>query len=100
VTDGKWQGLGHEHDRQFGIVRSYEVHVDGLLSRPLLGYLRWSHCVQPEQSVVRLRANPGELDHYLQACSECGLTIERLTRLEPGAMTFSALRQDPKGTES
>jgi hypothetical protein len=85
MTDLEWPALGHQPDRQFGIVRSYEVHIDGLLGPPLLGYLRWSHCVQPEQSVVRLQANPTELDDYLQLCSEYGLTIERLTRLEPAS---------------
>lgn len=83
MTDLQWPGLGYQPDRQHGTVRSYEVHIDGLLSPPLLDYLRWSHCVQPEQSVVRLQANPTELDDYLQLCSEFGLTIERLTRLEP-----------------
>jgi hypothetical protein len=84
MTDLEWLALGQQPDRQLGIVRSYEVHIDGLLSPPLLAYLRWSHWVQPEQSVVRLQANPNELDEYLQLCSEHGLTIERLTRLESG----------------
>jgi hypothetical protein len=65
-------------------VRSYEVHVEGRLGQALLGTLGWSSRIQPEQSVVRMGGEAGDLDHLLESCSECGLVVDRVARIAMG----------------
>jgi len=60
----------------------YEVRVAGELGKPLLRYLRWSHYAVPARTVVRLAVPPAELTGFLQACTDCGASIERVRRVE------------------
>ncbi len=60
----------------------YEVRVEGELGEPLLRFLSWSHGVMPEQTCVRVNATPAELGALLRACSENGLIIERVRRID------------------
>jgi len=61
---------------------SYEVHIEGQLGGALLRYLRWPSRTQPEQSIIRLRATSEELQQLLLSCSDCGLIVERVTRID------------------
>lgn len=63
--------------------RTLEVHVEGELGEPLLRYLSWSHYYVPEQTVVRVIAAPDELHSLLAACTNDGLGIERVRRIDP-----------------
>lgn len=60
---------------------SYEVRVDGRLGETFLTFLRWRHCVLPEQTTVQVEAGPDEVLRLLAACSDLGLGIERLRRV-------------------
>jgi hypothetical protein len=58
-----------------------EVHVEGTLARRTLHRLRWNHRLAPEQTVLRIEGSPDALQRVLEACSESGLTVERIVRL-------------------
>jgi hypothetical protein len=83
TTNAAGQELSRFADRYDPVVWSYEVLVEGRLGSALLRYLRWSIRVQPEQSVVRIRTSPGDLYHFLASCTDCGLTLEWVIRLNP-----------------
>ena len=61
----------------------YEVRVDGELGEPLLRYLNWPHYVVPGQTMVRIDAASADLHRFLEACTEAGVSIERVRRVEP-----------------
>lgn len=63
--------------------RSYEVWVGGELGDNLLGYLGWSHELVADRQVARGDLSPRELATFLARCSESGLTVDRVRRLEP-----------------
>jgi hypothetical protein len=62
---------------------TYEVRVSGELGDPMLRYLRCSHYVVPEQTLVQVAVASTELNRFLQACQECGASIERVRRVDP-----------------
>ena len=72
---------GATTERNGPATRSYEVRVEGELGDKLLRYLRWSSCVVADQKSARLDATPGELQHFLSACSHHGVGIECVHRL-------------------
>lgn len=74
------------------MTRDYEVQVEGELGEPLLRHLSWSHRVVPTETLMRVDATPSELIRLLRACSECGLTIEGVTRIDPAPVVA---RQTP-----
>lgn len=63
--------------------RSYEVWVGGELGDNLLGYLGWSHELVADRQVARGDVSARELASFLAQCSESGLTVDRVRRLEP-----------------
>lgn len=63
------------------MTKAFEVRVEGELGEPMLRLLGWSHCTVPEQSVMRVDATPADLHRLLRACSDRGLTIERVVRI-------------------
>jgi hypothetical protein len=63
------------------MTRNYEIRVEGELGGTLLRYLRCPHRMIPEETVLRVNATSAELARLLRACSEHGLTIERVTRI-------------------
>jgi hypothetical protein len=64
--------------------RKYEVRVDGELGPTLLRFLHWRHSLVPEQTSVRLDATPTRVLQFLAKCSELGLGIQRVRRVEAG----------------
>lgn len=72
VTDGAVK----EH-----AVRSYQVHVEGLLSRATISYLGWHGCPSMGQTHLRIAVGAGELAAFLQSCSVGGVVIDRITRI-------------------
>ena len=62
---------------------TYEIRVAGHVGEPLLRHLRSPHYVVPEQTLVRLAAASAELHRFLQACTACGASIERVRRVGP-----------------
>ena len=62
---------------------AYEVHVEGELGEPLLHYLSWPHYIVPAHTMVRVVAAPDELHSLLAACTDEGLGIERVRRIDP-----------------
>ncbi len=62
---------------------TFEVHVEGELAGPTLHSLRCTHCVAEGQTLMRIDATPTYLNTVLKACSEHGLTIESVVRLDP-----------------
>jgi hypothetical protein len=62
---------------------TYEVRVAGELGEPLLRYLRWFHYTVPEQTLVRLTAASADLHRFLRACTDNGVRIERVRRVQP-----------------
>lgn len=83
MTDRGWQELRPRPERCAPVVRSYEVHVEGRLGAAMLRYLRWSNRRQPEQSVVRVQSRPDDLPEFLSCCAAYGLTVDRVTRVDP-----------------
>ena len=81
VTDRAFGPPAEEGGRP--VVRSYEVRVEGRLGAALLHHLRWSYRVQLDQSVVRLSSCPDDLAAFLAGCADGGLTVDRVTRLDP-----------------
>ena len=65
-------------------VRTYEVRVQGRLSRAVVGYLGWSSRTEPGQCCIRVLADSTELAALLKSCSADGLIIDRITRLGCG----------------
>lgn len=61
---------------------TFEVRVEGELAPPTLHSLGCSHCVTDAQTMVRIEATPSELDRLLKTCSERGLTIESVVRID------------------
>lgn len=61
---------------------TYEVRVEGELGDPLLRYLRWPHHVVHGQTVVRIAAAPDALSAFLRSCTDIGLSIEQVRRVE------------------
>ena len=62
-------------------VRTYEVRVQGRLSRAVVGYLGWSSRTEPGQCCLRVSAGPTELSALLRSCEAGGLIVDRITRL-------------------
>ena len=65
-------------------VRTYEVRVQGRLSRAVVGYLGWSSRTEPGQCCIRVLARPTELAALLRSCVAGGLIVDRITRLGHG----------------
>jgi hypothetical protein len=82
MTDRATPELRDHSGRHSPVVRRYELYVEGRLGSALLGYLCWSNRTQPEHSIVRVRSTYGELHQLLASCSDSGLTIERVTRID------------------
>lgn len=61
---------------------TFEVRVEGELAPPTLHRLGCAHCVASEQTLIRIEATPVELQRVLQECSDHGLTIEGVVRLD------------------
>jgi len=61
---------------------TFEVHVEGELARPTLHSLGCPHCVTEAQTLMRIEATPSELSQLLKTCSERGLMIESVVRLD------------------
>lgn len=61
---------------------TFEVRVEGELARPTLHSLGCPHCVSEAQTLVRIEATPTELSRLLKACSEGGLMIESVVRID------------------
>jgi hypothetical protein len=61
--------------------RNYEVRVDGELDETLLRFLRWQHCLIPEQTSLCMDAGPDHVLEFIARCSELGLGIERVHRV-------------------
>ena len=62
-------------------VHAYQVHVEGRLSRAMVGYLGWPSRTEPGQSLVRVSAAPSDLADFLRSCSASGLVVDRVTRV-------------------
>jgi hypothetical protein len=62
---------------------TFEVRVEGQLTRPTLHTLGCAHCVAEAQTLMRIDTTPTHLNAVLKACSEHGLTIESIVRLDP-----------------
>ncbi len=71
---------GRASDRRSG-VHAYQVHIEGRLSRAMLGSLGWRSRTEPGQSHVRVRAGSSDLADLLRSCSASGLVVDRVTRL-------------------
>jgi hypothetical protein len=61
----------------------FEVRVEGQLAGPTLHSLGCAHCVAEAQTLMRIDATPTYLNAVLKACSDHGLTIESIVRLDP-----------------
>ena len=61
---------------------TFEVHVEGELARPTLHSLGCAHCVTEARTLMRIEATPSELSQLLERCSERGLMIESVVRLD------------------
>ena len=83
MADRGWPELRPAPEQCAPVVRSYEVHIEGRLGTAMLRYLRWSNRRKPEQSVVRVQSRPDDLPEFLASCAEYGLTVDRVTRLDP-----------------
>ena len=65
------------------MTKAFEVRVRGELGESMLRRLGWSHSTVAGQTLMRVEATPGDLERLLRTCSERGLTIERVVRIEP-----------------
>ena len=65
-------------------VRTYEVRVQGRLSRAVVGYLGWSSRTEPGQCCIRVTADSDELAALVRSCLAGGLVVDRITRLGHG----------------
>ena len=64
------------------MTKTFEVRVEGELARPTLHSLGCPHCVAQAQTLMRIEATPSELSRLLQTCSERGLMIESVVRID------------------
>lgn len=60
----------------------FEVHVEGELAASTLHRLGWAHCVAEAPTLLRIEATPADLQMVLKECSDRGLTIEGVVRVE------------------
>ena len=72
---------GAEPAERPATVRTYEVRVQGRLSRAVVGYLGWSSRTEPGQRCIRVQAGPTELAALLGSCLASGLIVDRITRI-------------------
>jgi hypothetical protein len=61
---------------------NFEVRVEGELAPPTLHRLGCAHSVAKPQTLIRIEATPSDLQRLLRECSERGLTIEGVVRLD------------------
>ncbi len=61
---------------------TFEVHVEGELAWPTLHRLGCAHSLTEAQTLLRIEATPTELHRMLRECSERGLTIESVVRID------------------
>lgn len=61
----------------------FEVHVEGELGVPTLHSLGCAHFVTEAQTSMRIEATSADLRRLLQACTDQGLTIESVVRIDP-----------------
>ncbi|MDZ5623052.1 hypothetical protein SFC88_19595 [Nocardioides sp. HM23] len=61
---------------------TYEVRVAGALGDPLLRSLRCPHYAVPEQTLIRLTFAAADLERFLRACTNCGVGIEGVRRVD------------------
>ena len=61
---------------------TFEVRVEGELAPPTLHSLGCSHSVAEAQTLMRIEATPSELSRLLQTCSERGLIVESVVRID------------------
>ena len=66
-----------------GAVRAYDVHIEGLLSQAMIGYLGWPSRTESGHSQVRVSAGSKDLADFLRSCAASGLVVDRVTRLRP-----------------
>lgn len=78
MTDRPEGPAGHR-----SAVHAYQVHVEGRLSRAMVGSLGWPSRIEPGQSLVRVSADPSDLADFLLSCSASGLVVDRVTRVRP-----------------
>jgi hypothetical protein len=62
---------------------AFEIRVEGERGAPTLRRLGCEHCVTGAQLMVRVTATPADLQHLVDVCSEHGLTIESIIRVQP-----------------
>ena len=63
----------------------FEVRVEGQLAGPTLHSLGCAHSFSPARTSMRVEATPSDLTRLLEACSDRGLTIESVVRIDsPG----------------
>ena len=62
-------------------LHAYQVHVEGRLSRAMVGSLGWPSRTEPGQSLVRVSAASSDLADFLRSCSASGLVVDRVTRI-------------------
>lgn len=60
----------------------FEVHVEGELAAPTLHRLGWAHWVAEAPTLLRIEATPAGLQSVLRECSDRGLTIEGVLRID------------------
>jgi len=63
-------------------VTTYELRVEGQLADSTLQSLRCAHTVAEEQTSMRIEATAAELNQVLKTCSESGMTIDRVLRID------------------
>jgi hypothetical protein len=61
----------------------FEVRVEGELAEPTLHSLGCAHCLARAQTSMRVEATATDLHRLLETCSENGLTIESVVRIDP-----------------
>jgi hypothetical protein len=61
---------------------TYEVRVEGELAHSTLQSLHCAHALADQQTSMRIEATPSELHRVLQICSDSGMTIERVVRID------------------
>lgn len=64
------------------MTKTFEVRVEGELTGPTLRRLGCAHSVADDQLVVRIEAAPTDLQRLLKECSDRGITIESVVRVD------------------